>query len=143
MDQERNDLDAMSGPHLEPRENIRSLYSQSNRGGVEEIKEAEPKPDRRSARQRLKAERPEKPVRNRQVPQMEQYADEIGPEMEKPAVSEASSNRRDVDYLKRSLEQIAASREKERSNRAGEDWLKDLNPEELKLIGEILQEYLT
>jgi hypothetical protein len=143
LDQERNDLDAMSGPHLEPRENIRSLYSQSNRGGVEEIKEAEPKPDRRSARQRLKAERPEKPVRNRQVPQMEQYADEIGPEMEKPAVSEASSNRRDVDYLKRSLEQIAASREKERSNRAGEDWLKDLNPEELKLIGEILQEYLT
>jgi hypothetical protein len=82
-------------------------------------------------------------VRNRQAPQMEQYPDKIGPEMEKPAALEAASSRRDVDYLKRSLEQIAASREKERSNRAGEDWLKDLNPEELKLIGEILQEYLT
>ena len=76
---------------------------------------------------------------------MEQYADEIGPQMEKvdKKSSEAVGSRRDVDYLKRSLEQIAASREKERTSRAGEDWLKDLNPEELKLIGEILQEYLT
>ena len=53
------------------------------------------------------------------------------------------SSRRDVDYLKRSLEQIAASRERERGNRQGEDWLKDLSPDELKLISEILQEYLT
>ncbi|MBE5981891.1 MAG: hypothetical protein E7248_01130, partial [Paenibacillaceae bacterium] len=57
--------------------------------------------------------------------------------------SEVKGSVRDVDYLKKSLEQIAASREKERGNRQGEDWLKDLNPEELKLIGEILQEYLT
>lgn len=53
------------------------------------------------------------------------------------------NSRRDVDYLKRSLEQIAASRERERGGRQGEDWLKDLSPDELKLIGEILQEYLT
>ena len=46
---------------------------------------------------------------------------------------------RDVDYLKRSLEQIAASRE--RNPREG-DWIKDLSPKELELIGEILKQYL-
>lgn len=47
---------------------------------------------------------------------------------------------RDVDYLKRSLEQIAASREKN----AGEgDWIKNLSPKELELVGEILKQYLT
>lgn len=49
------------------------------------------------------------------------------------------SEKRDADYLKRSLEQIAASREKSRSD---ENWIKDLAPEELKLIGEIIREYL-
>ena len=48
-----------------------------------------------------------------------------------------------MDYWKRSLEQIAASRERDRRGKKEEDWLKDLNPDELKLIGEILQEYLT
>lgn len=46
----------------------------------------------------------------------------------------------DVDYLKRSLEQIAASREKNRA--VGDNWLKDLKPEEVQLIGDILKEYL-
>lgn len=49
-------------------------------------------------------------------------------------------NRRDIDALKRSLEQIAASREKNRG--ASEDWLKQLSPEEMQLIGDILKEYL-
>ena len=48
-----------------------------------------------------------------------------------------------IDYLKRSLEQIAASRDRGRGTKPKEDWLKDLSPDELKLIGEILQEYLT
>lgn len=47
---------------------------------------------------------------------------------------------RDVDYLKRSLEQIAASREKSRA--ADENWLRDLKPEEVELIGDILKQYL-
>lgn len=47
---------------------------------------------------------------------------------------------RDVDYLKRSLEQIAASREKSRL--LDENWLKDLKPEEVELIGDILKQYL-
>ena len=62
---------------------------------------------------------------------------------EAPAVEVVPASRSDVDYLKHSLEQIAAGREKERGARHGEDWLKDLNPDELRLIGEILQEYLT
>lgn len=59
----------------------------------------------------------------------------------KPAVvaAEPVSPRKDIDYLKRSLEQIAASREKTRPEG---DWVKDLKPEELKLVSDILQEYL-
>lgn len=52
----------------------------------------------------------------------------------------SESGRGDTDYLKRSLEQIAASREKNRT--IDENWLKDLGPEEVELIGEILKEYL-
>lgn len=47
---------------------------------------------------------------------------------------------RDVDYLRRSLEQIAASREK---NAEAGDWIKELSPKELELVGEILKQYLT
>ncbi len=147
LDQDRDEFDGISGPHLEPRENIRSIYPAATRGGAENEAEPDKKSERRNARQRLKSERPEKPVRNRvQSQQIEEYPDEMDAQLErgeKNVSQEAVGSRRDVDYLKRSLEQIAASREKERSNRAGEDWLKDLNPEELKLIGEILQEYLT
>lgn len=45
----------------------------------------------------------------------------------------------DTDYLKHSLEQIAAGRER---SRIDDNWVKDLNPEEIKVIGEILREYL-
>lgn len=41
--------------------------------------------------------------------------------------------------LKRSLEQIAASRDKTRPDG---NWLKDLKPEEVQLLGEIIREYL-
>ena len=44
-----------------------------------------------------------------------------------------------MDYLKQSLEQIAASREKRKTD---DSWIKDLNPDELQLIGEIIREYL-
>ena len=58
--------------------------------------------------------------------------------------------RRDIDSLKQSLEQIAASREKERgeSPRGAEspgdrDWTKDLTKDEVKLIGEIMRQYFS
>ena len=47
---------------------------------------------------------------------------------------------RDLDYLRKSLEQIAACREKSRA--ADENWLRDLRPEEVELIGDILKQYL-
>lgn len=53
--------------------------------------------------------------------------------------SQSEAPRRDVDYLKHSLEQIAASREK---GRGENDWIRDLSPEELELVGEILKQYL-
>lgn len=46
--------------------------------------------------------------------------------------------RTDIDYLKRSLEQIAASREKERTR---ENWAKNLDPDEIKVLGEIIRDY--
>ena len=48
-------------------------------------------------------------------------------------------SRRDVDYLKNSLEQIAASRER---SQADGEWIKDLSPDELELVGQILKQYL-
>lgn len=52
---------------------------------------------------------------------------------------EPTASRRDIDYLKHSLEQIAASREK---NRTDGDWVKNLTPDELQLVSDILREYL-
>lgn len=54
--------------------------------------------------------------------------------------NDTPDSRGEVDYLKRSLEQIAASREKSRAS--DENWLKDLGPEEVQLIGDILKQYL-
>lgn len=54
--------------------------------------------------------------------------------------AQEQEGRRDIDYLKHSLEQIAASREKART--ADGNWLKDLGPEEVELIGDILKQYL-
>lgn len=59
---------------------------------------------------------------------------------ETAVTGEESGSVRDVDYLKRSLEQIAASREKGKENDDG--WLKELGPDEVQLIGDIIKEYL-
>ena len=41
--------------------------------------------------------------------------------------------------MKRSLEQTAASRDRDK---ADDGWLKDLKPEEVKILGDIIKEYL-
>lgn len=46
--------------------------------------------------------------------------------------------RRDIDYLKHSLDQIAASKERGRKD---EDWAKNLDAEEIKVLGEIMRQY--
>lgn len=50
----------------------------------------------------------------------------------------SDSVRRDIDYLKHSLDQIAASKEKEPDDK---DWIKNLNGDEMKIIGEIMRQY--
>lgn len=57
-----------------------------------------------------------------------------------PEQAKESPKETNADYLKRGLEQIAASREKKRI--PDENWLKDLKPEEVELIGDILKQYL-
>ena len=60
---------------------------------------------------------------------------------QKPGCSQnGTESIRDVEYLKKSLEQIAASREKSRA--MDENWLRDLKPQEMELIGDILKQYL-
>lgn len=59
---------------------------------------------------------------------------------ESATTSEDGVGIKDVDYLKRSLEQIAASREK--GKEGDESWLKELGPDEVQLIGDIIKEYL-
>lgn len=51
-----------------------------------------------------------------------------------------SEVRQDIDYLKRSLDQIAASKEKKRVD---DDWAKNLDADELKVIGEIMRQYFS
>lgn len=58
---------------------------------------------------------------------------------EAETTKEPEGSRKDVDYLKTSLEQIAASRERKRG--AGEQV--DISPEELELMGQILRQYLS
>lgn len=58
-----------------------------------------------------------------------------------PSAQESSGEGlRDIDYLKHSLEQIAASRERSKYQ---EEWTKNLNPEEMRALGELLRQYLS
>lgn len=56
------------------------------------------------------------------------------------AETEELEHQTDVEYVKQSLEQIAAGKEKARA--LDENWLKELKPEEMKLLSDILKEYL-
>lgn len=94
--------------------------------------EQDKRAERRGARQRVRNGQQEKPLEKQVISRRkERLPEEAG-----------TFSKNDADFLKHSLEQIAAGREKEKDSRPREDWLKELNPEELKLVGEILQEYL-
>lgn len=58
---------------------------------------------------------------------------------DEPEGKEPDQGHGDADYLKNSLEQIAASRERGRTE--GE-WIKELSSDELELVGQILKQYL-
>lgn len=62
----------------------------------------------------------------------------------------SSAARRDIDSLKQSLDQIAASRERTREDMprgadspGNRDWTKNITEEEMKLIGEIMRQYFS
>lgn len=167
LDQERDGIQAIPGPHMETRENIRSIYPAVTNVAAGKAEEPEKQETTRKGQRnrtermknQLKAEaqaRRQGSARSEDGRQEECGMEETrmvqmfsGEETENPASEPMRSGGgakgrgsiRDADYLKRSLEQIAASRE--RNAKQQEDWMKELNPEELKLIGEILHEYLT
>lgn len=62
-----------------------------------------------------------------------------GQQKEPVLLSASEKDSGDQESLKKGLEQIAASREKGRSDG---DWLKELSPDELELVGQILKQYL-
>ena len=155
LDQERDETQAISGPHMETRENIRSIYPVAAGTAAGQAEEPE-KQENVRGKQRNRTERMKNQLKaesqaRRQnsgssdeasgIAGNQNMAQEIARSGSGPSEMEGSI--RDVDYLKKSLEQIAASRERGRTAKQQEDWLKDLNPDELKLIGEILHEYLT
>ena len=182
LDQERDETQAISGPHMETRENIRSIYPAAAGTAAGQAEEPE-KQESVRGKQRNRTERMKNQLkaesqarrqnsgrsdgRQRDGRQggiiQENIMAETGMGMASDEASGIAGNQnmaqemarsgsgpsemegsiRDVDYLKKSLEQIAASRERGRTVKQQEDWLKDLNPDELKLIGEILHEYLT
>lgn len=187
LDQERDETQVITGPHLETRENIRSIYpaDSASAGQAEEPEKQEGfRGKQRNRTERMKNQLKAESQARRQnggrlqggmqngvmqngamqngvmqergakdAAALEMRAEVRGSGLGSQApnaelagssgAAEGSGSIRDVDYLKRSLEQIAASRERGRTVKQQEDWLKDLNPEELKLIGEILHEYLT
>jgi hypothetical protein len=150
LDQDRNETQAISGPHSETRENIRSIYPASREAAETVRKEPEAKTEHISKRQKTRAERMRNQLKEelKSRPAQEEGLRSVNkqetiPVENQPDMPVTQTSRSDVDYLKRSLEQIAASRERERGSRQREDWLKDLSADELKLIGEILHEYLT
>lgn len=59
-----------------------------------------------------------------------------------PGTAVSFTQNQRTDYLKHSLEQIAASRERRKDEPSKENWLKDLNPQEMKILGDIIKEYL-
>lgn len=77
------------------------------------------------------------PLRGRNRDSMMRDSDNEGPSRNREG---DNTVRRDIDYLKHSLDQIAASKEKDRDDK---DWMKNLNGDEMKIIGEIMRQYFT
>lgn len=115
---------AMTLEEEEARETVRETARSGTREGIRSIKRME----RAAVNEEEQAAQP--PKRSARASRKV-----VEPEPEQTVVN----SRRDIDYLKQSLEQIAASREK---NRVDTDWAKGLTPEEMQLVGDILKEYL-
>ena len=98
----------------------------------------------RSRSERAKTERPKGDNLRALVPEESEGREEKTERSSKKIERLAKRNQKEdqdsqMDYLKRSLEQIAASREK---NQGDGDWIKELSSDELELIDEILKQFL-
>lgn len=78
-------------------------------------------------------------VPRREVPKRVRSSSVVVPQEMEMGEEKRGAGQTDIDFLKKSLEQIAASREKRSEN---QDWMKNLKPEELQVINEIIREYL-
>lgn len=126
------------------RANIRSIKSRNSKAddllrAVRTMKEEDEQESPVKLREMDRAERGSSaPGTSKKARNAARDAGYDGPEADSQA-------RRDIDYLKQSLEQIAASKDRlqEEPPSRERDWLKNLNGEELKLIGEIMQQYFS
>ncbi|MCD8084069.1 MAG: hypothetical protein LUE86_11315 [Clostridiales bacterium] len=112
---------------------VRSL--RFSRGGKEEAAETQEGVDARPAARTGRRRGADRSLRTDSENGVQEAAAGTEAKLETPA------GETDVDELKRSLEQIAAGREHPRAASGG-NWLKDLGPEEVELIGDILRQYL-
>ena len=126
---------------LSPR-NIRNRNSKAEEllRTVRNMKEDDMRPDEEegSAVDKTAASRADTlPLRGRNRDSMARDSEIDGPSRNRDG---DNTVRRDIDYLKHSLDQIAASKEKGRDDK---DWMKNLNGDEMKIIGEIMRQYFT
>lgn len=143
---------------LTPGEDIKNslVKEETDRGTIRSIKSRNSRADDllRAVRTMKEEDGQETPVKLRDMDRTERAASVSGGSKKGrnaprdaayDGPEEDSQARRDIDYLKQSLEQIAASRDKgqEEAPSREKDWLKNLNGEELKLIGEIMQQYFS
>ena len=130
------------------------IKEETGRGTIRSIKSRNSRADDllRAVRTMKEEDEQEAPVKLREMDRAERAvsgASKKGRNAPRDAAyggpEEDSQARRDIDYLKQSLEQIAASKDRgqEEAPSREKDWLKNLNGEELKLIGEIMQQYFS
>ena len=69
-----------------------------------------------------------------------------GERRESAPVRSIGRERRFNNNARRGIEQAAASREsgrEKKEEKSGDDWLKDLNPDQKRMLGELLKEFIS
>ena len=130
--EEEDEIEEGEGPS--PARSAAARRSKRREAVVRAVSE---RPGRRSFRERIQERR--LPEREEDARLAEEKQQDGGQDQENTAALPQAQR---ADYLKHSLEQIAASRERHKDEQPEENWLKDLNPQEIKLLGDIIKEYL-
>ena len=130
--EEEDEIEESEGPS--PARSAAARRSKRREAVVRAVSE---RSGRRSFRERIQERR--LPEREEDARLAEEKQEDGGQDQENTAALPQAQR---ADYLKHSLEQIAASRERHKDEQSEENWLKDLNPQEIKLLGDIIKEYL-